>query len=95
MLGTTSVICLVLAYLFNLNIVATQIANLVVTPLDIALFLPFIQAGDAVFGASFPPGTDVFSALKNDFWGFLGSFWVSLLHGFAAWGMYWLYIKHL
>ena len=50
-LGMTTVSMLLLAWLFGLNHVATQIGIHVVAPLQWLLFLPFIHAGIVVFRA--------------------------------------------
>ncbi|GAC1358256.1 MAG: hypothetical protein NVSMB3_05280 [Acidobacteriaceae bacterium] len=51
MLGLTTVSMLLLAWLFRLNHVATQIGIHVVAPLQWLLFLPFIHAGIILFRA--------------------------------------------
>ncbi len=50
-LGMTTVSMLLLAWLFGLNHVATQIGIHVVAPLQWLLFLPFIHAGIVLFRA--------------------------------------------
>lgn len=50
-LGVTTVIMLLLAWLLRLNYVATQIGIHVMTPLQVVLFLPLIDAGIVVFRA--------------------------------------------
>ncbi len=51
LLGLTTVCMLLLAWLFKLNHVATQIGIHVVAPLQWLLFLPFIHGGIVLFGA--------------------------------------------
>jgi uncharacterized protein (DUF2062 family) len=48
-LGSTTVLCLLLAMVLRLNLVAIQVLNWVVYPLQIALILPFIQLGQRLF----------------------------------------------
>ena len=50
-LGTTTVSMLLLAWMFRLNHIATQIGIHVVAPLQWLLFLPFIHAGIILFRA--------------------------------------------
>ena len=50
-LGVTTICMLFLAWLFRLNYVATQIGIHIVSPLQWLLFVPFIDAGIAVFGS--------------------------------------------
>ncbi len=48
--GVSTAICAFLALIFRLNIVAIQIANYAAYPLQLILFIPFIKAGESVFG---------------------------------------------
>lgn len=48
-LGTTTVACFALAYLFRLNLVASQLANHLIYPLELLLVVPFIGAGERMF----------------------------------------------
>lgn len=50
-IGTTTVAMLLLAFVFRLNHVATQIGIHLVAPLQWLLFLPFIDAGIVLFRA--------------------------------------------
>ncbi len=47
--GTTTLLCLAAAFLFRLNVVASQIANHAMFPLELALVIPFIRLGALVF----------------------------------------------
>lgn len=49
-LGSTTVFCLAVAFVLRLNVVASQAANHVVFPLQLALVLPFLRLGSHVFG---------------------------------------------
>lgn len=49
LLGSTTLLCLFLAFILRLNLVASQIANHVVYPLQLALFFLFIRIGDTFF----------------------------------------------
>lgn len=53
--GTTTVLCLALSFAFRLNIVAAQIANHAMFPLELALVVPFIRLGSQVFRTSAMP----------------------------------------
>ncbi|MCU1323569.1 MAG: hypothetical protein JWM43_3218 [Acidobacteriaceae bacterium] len=48
-LGSTTVLCLALAFIFRLNIVASQITNHLVYPLQLILVIPFIRLGSRLF----------------------------------------------
>jgi len=47
--GTTTVLCLAAAFSLRLNVVASQIANHAMFPLELALVVPFIRFGSRVF----------------------------------------------
>jgi hypothetical protein len=49
MIGTTTVLCLAATFSFRLNVVASQIANHAMFPLELALVIPFIRLGSLVF----------------------------------------------
>ena len=49
LLGSTTLISLAAAVLLRLNLVASQISNHIVYPLQLALFFVFIRIGDVVF----------------------------------------------
>jgi uncharacterized protein (DUF2062 family) len=55
MLGTTTVLCLAVAFAFRLNLVASQLANHIAWPLELALVVPFIRLGSRVFHTSAMP----------------------------------------
>jgi uncharacterized protein (DUF2062 family) len=48
-IGTTTVLCLAAAIPFRLNVVASQIANHAMFPVELALVIPFIRGGARVF----------------------------------------------
>jgi len=49
-LGTTTLLCALAAFLFRLNLPAIQLVNYFVYPLQLALLIPFIRAGEWLFG---------------------------------------------
>ncbi len=49
-LGSTTVLCLALSFGLRLNVVASQIANHMVFPLQVALVIPFIRLASRIFG---------------------------------------------
>jgi uncharacterized protein (DUF2062 family) len=53
--GTTTVLCLAAAFLFRLNLVASQIANHAMFPVELALVVPFIRLGSRVFHTTAMP----------------------------------------
>ncbi len=54
-LGTTTLICSLVALTFQLNIAAIQIANYTAFPLQIILFFPFLNLGETLLGITLDP----------------------------------------
>ena len=55
LIGTTTVLCLAASFSFRLNVVASQIANHAMFPLELALVIPFIRLGSRVFHTAAMP----------------------------------------
>jgi uncharacterized protein (DUF2062 family) len=49
--GLTTALCFLIAYALRLNPVAIQLVNYLMYPVQLALFLPFIRAGEKLFHA--------------------------------------------
>lgn len=47
--GTTTLLCLAAAYVFRLNVVASQLANHLSYPLELMLIIPLIRLGATLF----------------------------------------------
>jgi hypothetical protein len=56
-IGSTTLLCLAAALRFRLNVIASQIANHAVFPLELALVIPFIRLGSRVFRTAAMPLT--------------------------------------
>lgn len=50
-LGVTTALAFLICFVFRLNVVAMQLMNYLMYPLQIALLIPFIRAGEALFHA--------------------------------------------
>lgn len=86
-LGTTTVLCAVVAFAFRLNLAAIQLVNYFVYPVQIVLLIPFMRAGERLFGAKhFDLSIEKIQAMMaNDFWGAVSNLWFTTLHALAAW----------
>lgn len=83
---TTTVICVAFAFIFKLNLAAVQLVNLMLTPVNFATFLSFVRWGEWIFGATpVVLSLDLFKSSPLDA---LRQFWVSLLYGVVAWGIF-------
>ena len=54
-LGSTTVLCLFAAFGLRLNLVASQAANHLAFPLQLALIVPFLRLGSSIFGIAQMP----------------------------------------
>ena len=86
-LGTTTLGCLAAGALLGLNQPVLQIANFLGAPLQIALIVPWVRAGERLYGAA-PMPVDP-ARLLGDFsagpWRFLEHFCLTGLHAASAW----------
>jgi uncharacterized protein (DUF2062 family) len=79
----TTLACIVLAWLFRLNFPAVQITNLLMTPLNLATFIPFIRGGEWLFGVERVELSLAF--FRSEPLAAIGVFWKSLLIGCLCW----------
>jgi uncharacterized protein (DUF2062 family) len=49
LLGSTTILCLALAFVFRLNVAASQLGNHIVYPLQLILIIPFIRVASRIF----------------------------------------------
>jgi uncharacterized protein (DUF2062 family) len=86
-LGTTSLLCLIAALLFRLNLAAVQLVNILVYPLWFALLIPFVRVGERLFAV--PPlamtGTQMLALAHADFLHSISVLWLTALRAAAAW----------
>lgn len=86
-MGTTTLLCLALAILFRLNIPVIQLANYLVTALQVILIFPFIKTGIYVFHLKpFSYSKDQFIDLfQNNFWTLLKDSGAAIAAGIGIW----------
>lgn len=89
-LGLTTVFMLLLAWLFKLNHVATQIGIHVVAPLQWLLFLPFIHAGVLLFRARrlTMSKTDILHLSHRHPFQLIHLLWQWEWHALVVWGVF-------
>jgi uncharacterized protein (DUF2062 family) len=88
-LGTTTVLCFLVALALRLNPVAIQLTNYLVYPVHIALLLPFVRLGEHLYGAEPVPLSPAVlrERFAADAWGALGGLWHTVLHAITAWSL--------
>jgi hypothetical protein len=86
-IGTTTLMCLAVAGCFRLNVVASQIANHAMFPLELVLVVPFIRLGSRVFGtAAMPLSPSLFlHAARTAPIALTRELWLWEWHAFVVW----------
>src|SRR6202044_1821073 len=90
LLGSTTLVALGLASVFRLNIVASQVGNHAVYPLEWLLFPVFIKLGDMVVGTHklTLQGHDLWYAAKHHPWDTTRLLWSWEWHALVVWAMF-------
>ncbi len=86
-LGSTTILCAAAAVVLRLNLPAIQLVNYLIYPVQLILFLPFLQAGSRLVGAA-PVRlsiAQVFGMIKSDPWGLIKMLWSASLGAMAIW----------
>jgi hypothetical protein len=86
-LGTTTVICLVVAWIFRLNVAAIEILNYVVYPLQVALIIPFVRLGEHLVRAAPTPLAlpQLVAMFRAGTLHAIGVVWRSLMYASLVW----------
>ena len=86
-LGTTTALCALVAFVWRLNLPAIQIVNYFVYPLQILLIVPFFRAGEKLFGAPHLPLSvpQIVATVHSGFWGATRFLWTTIWHAAVAW----------
>jgi uncharacterized protein (DUF2062 family) len=88
-LGWTTVLCLLAAVIFRLNLPAVQLVNYFAYPLQLLMLIPFIRAGELLFHSvrlslSLP---QILAMIKSDVWHAINVLWIATVHAIAAWAL--------
>jgi uncharacterized protein (DUF2062 family) len=86
-LGSTTLLCLAMTIRFRLNVVATQIANHAMFPLELALMVPFIRLGSRVFHTAAMPLAPnlLLEAARRAPLALTHNLWMWMWHAFVLW----------
>jgi hypothetical protein len=86
-LGWTTPLCAVVALRFRLNLPAIQLANYLVYPLQLVLFIPFIRAGEFIFRTERLPLSlaQILSMFRTDAWHSVKVLWLVNVHAMIVW----------
>ncbi len=88
-LGTTTVLCLALTFLFRTNHAIVQLVNWLVYPLQIIFYIPLIKLGTGIFsGPDFELNiSQIKEAFQSGFFDGLGIIGTAHLYGILAWAV--------
>jgi uncharacterized protein (DUF2062 family) len=88
-LGWTTLLCLLAAVIFRLNLPAVQLVNYFAYPLQLALLIPFIRAGEFLFHSVRLPLSliQILAMIKADVWHAINVLWIATVHAIAAWAL--------
>ena len=86
-LGWTTLLCLLVAVWLKVNVPAMQLVNYLAYPLQLALLVPFIRAGEVLFRApklviSLP---QILAMVRADVWHAVTALWVATIHAIVVW----------
>jgi uncharacterized protein (DUF2062 family) len=86
-MGTTTLLAGAAALTFGLNLPTIQLVNYLIYPLQLALIVPFIRAGEFMLGAQ---GTrlsllEMIAVFRHNHWQGLHVLWLLALQGIVAW----------
>jgi len=86
-IGWTTVLCTMAAIRFGLNLAAVQLVNYFAYPLQLALLIPFIRAGEFLFRAEKMPLSlsQILNMVRSDAWHSIKVLWVVTVHAMAVW----------
>lgn len=86
-IGMTTLLCTIAAFLFRVNLPAIQVANYLAAPLQLALLLPFYRAGEWLFHAPRLPLSvkEIAALVEKDMFGAMAFLWDTTLHAVVAW----------
>ena len=88
-IGSTTLLCLAFAFVFRLNVAASQIGNHIVYPLELLLVLPFIHIASRIFHT--PPmllsAKELTHAAREHPLDLIRQLWVWEWHAFLLWAI--------
>lgn len=85
--GTTTILCIIFAFIFRLNQIAIQIVNYAAYPLWAVFLLPFYKIGGILFQSSIVNLSveKIVTLFREDIWGFFHSLGFATLYAIVAW----------
>ena len=87
MIGSTTMFCVIAAFVLRLNPAAIQLVNYLMSPLQLALLIPFIRAGEWLFGEAHSQITleQIRHLIATNLWNAIVTLWTATIHAMAVW----------
>jgi uncharacterized protein (DUF2062 family) len=87
LLGSTTALCALAAFAFQLNLPAIQIVNYLAYPLQLALLIPFFRLGERLFRAPHLPLSvpGIYAMMHADMGSAIRSLWTTTWHAIFVW----------
>jgi uncharacterized protein (DUF2062 family) len=88
-LGSTTILCTLAVFALGLNFASIQIVNYLVYPLQLALLVPLLRAGQILFRARTLPFklADILAMIHESPGGAIRVLWTATLHAMVAWAI--------
>jgi uncharacterized protein (DUF2062 family) len=85
--GSTTLVCLLIAFIFRLNLIASQITNHLCFPLQLALVVLYLRAGEVLFHTGPPPipAGAMLHHMRRHPWPTLHMMWTWEWHALVVW----------
>ena len=86
-LGSTTILCLAVAFVFRLNVAASQLGNHIVYPLELILVIPFIHIASRIFHTAPMPlsANELLHAAREHPLALSRQLWLWEWHAFLLW----------
>jgi uncharacterized protein (DUF2062 family) len=86
-LGSTTALCALAAFAWQLNLPSIQFVNYFVYPLQIALLIPFFRLGEKLFHAPHLPlsASQIYAMIHGDMGSAVRSLWTTTWHAIVVW----------
>ncbi len=87
LLGSTTLVAIAVAGIFRLNVVASQVSNHAMYPLELALFPVFVKLGSVLFATERLPmdGKQLWWAVRHHPWDTTRVLWLWEWHALVVW----------
>jgi uncharacterized protein (DUF2062 family) len=88
-LGSTTLLCFLAALIFRVNLPAIQLVNYHAYPLQLALLIPFIRAGEFLFHSPrlLLSHKQIAAMIKANAWDATKVLWISTIQAIVVWAL--------